>query len=175
MKAKLKRNIIPFLLGALVGVGGLMGFQYLGGADKLSIMQHLQGDSTKVSAAKADSAARIAAAPDSLPSVAVDTSAAAVDSAGMPVDTAGAAGFGMAPVDSTVPTNRLPPQRLAKFFGSMQAKQAAQVLEKMTDGEVQSILAQLSDREAASIMSSLTPDRAAQLSQVVIRGERSLR
>jgi hypothetical protein len=174
MKLNVKRSIVPFLLGALVGVGSLMGFQYLGGAEKLSIMQHLQGDTTKVATAKADSAARVPPPSDSLPAVGLDTTAAPAELAA-PADPGAAASFGVAPADSLAAADRLPPRRLAKFFGSMQSKDAAHVLEKMTDSEVQSILAQLSDREASSIMSAFTPDRAAQLSQVVIRGERSAR
>ena len=77
---RVKRSIVPFLLGALTGVGGLFGYEYVSGTGNLSIMQHLQGDSTAVAAP--DSAAKpagpaadtlAALAVDSMPSVAIDT------------------------------------------------------------------------------------------------------
>ena len=175
-----KRNILPFLLGALVGVGGLMGFQRTGGAERLSILQHLQGDSTAV-AAPADSAAKPPAAPDTLATIGIDTMpAVAIDTTGMPVDSAApkgatSPGVAMAAPAARDTAGRLAPQRLAKLFGSMQAREAARVLEKMTDPEVEQILNSLSDRTAASVLSNLTPERAAQISQVVLSGERSSR
>ena len=175
--SRVKRSIIPFLLGALVGVIGLMGFQYVGGSEKLSIMEHLQGDSAAVPAVKADSTKKSAPAPDTLSTIGIDTMpSVAVDTAGMlAVDSAAAYGTGAAATVQRDTTGRLAPRRLAKFFGSMQAREASRVLEKMTDSEVETILAQLSDRDAASILSNLTPERAAQISQVVISGERSSR
>ena len=175
--SRVKRSIIPFLLGAIVGVGGLMGFQMVSGSEKLSIMEHLQGDSTAVSALTAASPAKTEPAQDTLAKPSVDTMpAVAVDTAGMlAADSAAAYNGGViapAPRDTT---DRLAPRRLAKFFGSMQAREAARVLEKMTDSEVETILTQLSDRAAASILSNLTPERAAQISQVVISGERYTR
>lgn len=172
---RVKRSMIPFVLGALVGVGGLMGFQYVGGSEKLSIMEHLQGDSATVSEPRADSATKVTPAPDTLATIGVDTvPSVAVDTAGMlAADSAAAYGTPVAMPRDTA--GRLPPRRLAKFFGSMQAREASRVLEKMSDLEVETILTQLSDREAASILSNLSPERAAQISQVVISGERSSR
>ena len=172
--ARVKRAFLPFLLGAIAGVGGLTGFEYVSGAGNLSILQHLQGDSAAVAltdsaAAPAPAATDTVSAPpvDSMPAVAIDTTGM------LPQDSAVAFG---APVEAPRDTvNRLAPRRLAKFFGSMQAREAARVLEKMTDPEVETILTQLSDREAASILSNLTPERAAQISQVVISGERNFR
>ena len=175
--SRVKRSIVPFLLGAVVGVMGLMGYQYLGGSEKLSIMQHLQGDSTAAPAA-ADSAAKAAApAPDTLASLGTDTMpSVAIDTAGMlAADSAAAYSTGAIVPSPADTVGRLAPRRLAKFFGSMQAREASRVLEKMTDSEVETILTQLSDRAAASILSNLTPERAAQISQVVISGERSSR
>ena len=171
-----KRNLVPFLLGAITGVGGLMGFQYVEGSEKLSILQHLQGDSTATPAATAaDSAAKPAPAADTAATAAIDTMPpVAIDTASMPAaDSAAAFGVSVPAPRDTV--GRLAPRRLAKFFGSMQAREASRVLEKMTDLEVETVLNQLSDREAASILSNLTPERAAQISQVVISGERSAR
>ena len=173
--ARLKRAFVPYLLGALSGVGGLTGFEYVSGAGNLSIMQHLQGDSATVALADSAAKAAPAPAPDTLATPVADTMpAVAIDTTGMaPQDSAVAFGEPVEPARDTV--NRLPPRRLAKFFGSMQAREAARVLEKMTDPEVETILTQLSDREAASILSNLTPERAAQISQVVISGERNFR
>ena len=172
--ARVKRSIVPFVLGAMVGVGGLMGYEYVSGSGQLSIMQHLAGDSAAVAAA--DSAATASApAPDTLAALVLDSMpSVAIDTMGMAAEDSAAA-YGT-PVEAPRDTvNRLAPRRLAKFFGSMQAREAARVLEKMTDPEVETILTQLSDREAASILSNLTPERAAQISQVVISGERTYR
>lgn len=172
-----KGAILPFLLGGLVTAGGLKGYEYVYGGSGMTLMQNLQGDSTAV--AKADSAASSAASAssDSLPSVLVDTMPVALDSAGTPLrpTAAGAvpAFAGTLATDTLAGGDRLPKRRLAKLFGSMQAREAARVLENMSDGEVEVILAQLGDREAASILSNLTPERAAQISQVVISGVRS--
>ena len=172
---RVKRSIVPFVLGAMTGVGGLMGYGYVSGEGQLSIMEHLQGDSAAVALADSAAKAAPAPAPDTLAALAPDTMpSVAIDTTGMPpADTAVVYGT---PVEAPRDTaNRLAPRRLAKFFGSMQAREAARVLEKMTDPEVETILAQLSDREAASILSNLTPERAAQISQVVISGERNYR
>ncbi len=174
--SRVKRSIVPFLLGVLVGVGGLYGYQLLTGTDELSILQHLQGDSTAApAAAAADSAAKPVPAPDSASTPAIDTvPSVAIDTASMPAADSAAAFDLSAPAPRDT-VGRLAPRRLAKFFGSMQAREASRVLEKMTDFEVETVLNQLSDREAASILSNLTPERAAQISQVVISGERSAR
>ena len=55
----------------------------------------------------------------------------------------------------------------------MQPREAARVLDKMDDFEVQVILNQLSNRNAAAILGSLPPERAAMISRSVIRGDRS--
>ena len=175
-----RKAILPFLLGGLLTAAGLEGYRYTTGAGLPTLMQRLQGDSATV--AKADSAARVvadaSATTDSLPAtLAVDTMPVALDSTGTPL--AATAAGAVPSFTSTLATDtlaggdRLPKRRLAKLFGSMQAREAARVLENMSDGEVEVILAQLGDREAASILSNLTPERAAQISQVVISGVRS--
>ena len=171
--------IVPFLLGGLVAAGGLKGYEYVyGSGGGATLLQQLQGDSATVAAAPAGASATPGTAlPDSLPSMVVDTLPPAVDTAGAPL---AATAAGAVPVygnalstDTLAGGDRLPERRLAKMFGSMQAREAARVLENMSDGEVEVILAQLGDREAASILSNLSPERAAQISQVVISGERS--
>jgi hypothetical protein len=53
----------------------------------------------------------------------------------------------------------------------MQAREAARVLERMSDSDIQVVFNQLADRLAAGILSNLSPERAAQLTQVVLRAE----
>ncbi len=59
----------------------------------------------------------------------------------------------------------LPELRLAKIFGAMQSKDAARVLEQMTDADVRFILALMSDRQAAAILTSFPAARAATITR----------
>jgi hypothetical protein len=59
-------------------------------------------------------------------------------------------------------------QRLAKIFGAMDPRDAAEVLQGLTDDEVSAILVQMSERKVAAILSDFAPDRAASLSRVVL-------
>ena len=59
----------------------------------------------------------------------------------------------------------LPELRLAKIFGAMQAKDAARVLEQMSDTDIRLILALMSDRQAAAILSALPAARAATITR----------
>jgi hypothetical protein len=61
-------------------------------------------------------------------------------------------------------------RRLAKVFTSMDAKQAAKVLEHMADSDVNIILGYVGPRQAASIMSALPPERVAKLSKIALMG-----
>jgi hypothetical protein len=60
--------------------------------------------------------------------------------------------------------------RLASIFRAMKPADAARVLERLENSEIQSILLQMSDRQAANIVSHFQPARAAELSRVLIRG-----
>jgi flagellar motility protein MotE (MotC chaperone) len=60
------------------------------------------------------------------------------------------------------------PKRLAKIFGSMEPEDAANVLEQLDDGEIQSILLHLSSRKAAEILGNFSAERAANLSRSVL-------
>lgn len=61
-------------------------------------------------------------------------------------------------------------RRLANIFSSMDARDAAQVLEQLEDGELASILIHMGTRQAAAILRNIEPDRAASLSRLVISG-----
>ncbi|MDB4878209.1 MAG: hypothetical protein JWM41_4655 [Gemmatimonadetes bacterium] len=63
-------------------------------------------------------------------------------------------------------------KRIAKVFTSMDAKQAAKVLEHMTDTDVQVILGYVGPRQAASIMTALPPERVATLSKLAMQGKK---
>jgi hypothetical protein len=61
-------------------------------------------------------------------------------------------------------------RRLAKVFTSMDAKQAAKVLEHMSDGDVEIILGYVGVKQAAAIMGALPPERVATLSKLAMKG-----
>jgi flagellar motility protein MotE (MotC chaperone) len=93
-------------------------------------------------------------------------SAAAVklaDSAKKDLDTKPAAG----PQAPVVPDTA--ERRVAKVFTSMDATQAAKVLEHMSDGDVQIILGYVGVKQAAAIMAALPPERVATLSKLAMR------
>lgn len=60
-------------------------------------------------------------------------------------------------------------RRLARTFGAMGSKDAARVLEQLSDADIGTVLGYLNERQAAGIMSNFDPERAARL------GERALR
>ncbi len=71
----------------------------------------------------------------------------------------------------TDPAGDLNPEgirRMARIFTAMKPKDAAAVLERMTDAEVQGVMLQMGDRAAAGILSVFDPERAAALSQIVL-------
>ena len=61
-------------------------------------------------------------------------------------------------------------RRIAKVFTAMDAKQAAKVLEHMTDADVQVILGYVGPKQAAAIMVQLPPERAAKLGKAAMLG-----
>jgi flagellar motility protein MotE (MotC chaperone) len=60
-------------------------------------------------------------------------------------------------------------RRVSKVFTSMDPKQAAKVLEHMSDGDVQIILGYVGVKQAAAIMAALPPERVATLSKLAMR------
>lgn len=76
-----------------------------------------------------------------------------------------------AELGGTDPDGDLNPEgirRMARIFTAMKPKDAAAVLERMTDTEVQGVMLQMGDRAAAGILSVFDPERAAALSQIVL-------
>jgi len=63
--------------------------------------------------------------------------------------------------------------RLGKIFTAMQPREAARVLEQMSDHDVGVILGMVTDRQAAAILSNLPPERAAGISRDALRSRRS--
>ena len=92
---------------------------------------------------------------------------AAVSQAGAPQPPPGPAQ--KAPTDTVVQASE---RRIAKVFTAMDAKQAAKVLERMTDNDVGVILGYVGPRQAASIMSALPPERVATLSKLAMQGKK---
>ena|SRR5579884_82768 len=70
------------------------------------------------------------------------------------------------PADTTQQASE---RRIAKVFTSMDAKQAAKVLEHMSDGDVQIILGYVGVKAAAQIMAELPPERVANLSKLAMQ------
>jgi hypothetical protein len=74
---------------------------------------------------------------------------------------------GRAITDSIVDASE---RRIAKVFTAMDAKQAAKVLEHMTDSDVQVILGYVGPKQAAAIMVAMPPERAAKLGKAAMLG-----
>lgn len=60
---------------------------------------------------------------------------------------------------------------LAKVFASMQAPNAAHILQQMDDSDVQLILASLSPKQQAAILGQFPAQRAATIARATLRGE----
>ena len=75
-----------------------------------------------------------------------------------------------APTPQSDSAAKEPERRLAKVFTSMDAKQAAKVLDHMSDGDVQVILGYVGTRQAAAILAELPPERVAAISKQTIQG-----
>jgi hypothetical protein len=184
-----KKLLIPFIVGLAIGLGGTtVAVGYLGGESKSlnealaeatgegeahdSLAVATEGEAHPDSAAAAEGhEGESHEVPDSTVHLAstevLDLSDPAVPPA------ASVAATEDAVQTTTAGEPAMEPARLAKVFASMQAREAARVLEHLDDGEVQIILGQLGNREAAAVLSNLTPERAAVISRAIIRGERS--
>lgn len=62
-------------------------------------------------------------------------------------------------------------RRVARVFASMDAKHAAQVLERMSDADVRVILSHVGANQAGQIMAAMPPEKAAGLSKLALSGE----
>lgn len=74
------------------------------------------------------------------------------------------------PANNAVKADTASQRHLAKLFASMQPKEAAQVLQRMADSDVQVILGYVGTRQAAAILAALPPDRVAAMSKIAMRG-----
>jgi hypothetical protein len=61
-------------------------------------------------------------------------------------------------------------RRLARTFGAMSAKDAARVMEQMSDADINTLLGHLNERQAAGILANISPERAARLGERTLRG-----
>ncbi len=186
----MKKMIVPVVIGLVIGLGGSMAARMLFAKEPASLEETLAAaigeeavDSTSLLdteaappvMASADSTAPAdAAEPLHGPAVAETTHVSGHPSGSAPFAGGGAAAPSN-PTSADLPEGALTSAGLAKLFASMQARDAAKVLEKMEDYEVQVILGALGNREAAAILSSLPPERAAGISRAVILGERGVR
>lgn len=60
-------------------------------------------------------------------------------------------------------------RRLAKIFGAMQPKEAARVLDQMSDGDIRVIVGLLTEKQAAAVLSALSPQHAAAVARLTAR------
>lgn len=74
------------------------------------------------------------------------------------------------PVSDSTSPDTASQHHLAKLFASMQPKEAAQVLQRLGDDDVQIILGYVGTRQAAAILAELPPDRVAAFSKLAMRG-----
>ena len=63
-------------------------------------------------------------------------------------------------------------KKMSKVFSAMKAEDAANILEKLSDEEIEAILLQMSERTAAPILEAFDPARAAALSRLVLNSGR---
>ncbi len=186
----MKKMIVPIAIGLVVGLGGSVAAGMILGKEPSSLEQGLEeamagegGDSAAAHETHADSA--MVAHPDSAMPMLSDSVSVALAVAesthvtGHPGALALAANASAVAVtaqgtnsEAGLPDGALTSAELAKLFASMQARDAARVLEQMDDFEVQVILGALANREAAAILSNLSPERAAVISRAIIRSER---
>jgi hypothetical protein len=114
-----------------------------------------RADSTK---SAVDTAVAASGLPVKAPSDTTPVSAATAASKTAPKATAATA-----TVDTVTEASE---RRLAKVFSSMDVKQAAKVLEHMTDNDVKVILGYVGVKQAAAILAALPPERGAALSKL---------
>jgi Mg/Co/Ni transporter MgtE len=139
-------------------------------------------DSARADSARTDSGKRVADSTRAGPDTAIAASApivtapsdtarvVAVDSAKQKPAVAAAAAVAAPATNQSDTTAEASERRIAKVFTSMDAKQAAKVLEHMSDGDVQIILGYVGVKQAAQIMSALPPERVATLSKLSMAG-----
>jgi hypothetical protein len=127
------------------------------------------GDSAHRAAVSPDSARPAASAPPAASAAKPIAPPRAVVQAGVPESAVAAA---IAAANAPDTAREASQRRIAKVFTSMDAKQAAKVLEHMTDNDVQVILGYVGPRQAASIMTELPPERVATLSKLAMQGKK---
>jgi hypothetical protein len=71
---------------------------------------------------------------------------------------------------ASAPAPAITPDKIAKIFAAMPARDAARVMVQLDDSEVQSLLGALSGKQAAAILQALPPERAAAISKAALRG-----
>ena len=139
---------------------------------------HVGSDSTQTDSTRKNSAegavkqagepARAAAPLTAADSAARDSSARLAAAAHGPEPTVASGGSKPA-ARPGAPGDTASERRIAKVFTSMDAKQAAKVLEHMADSDVEIILGYVGPRQAASIMAELPPERVATLSKMAMQ------
>jgi hypothetical protein len=187
------KPVVAFVIAFVVGTGATTGAKV---AMTKQAPARAEGDSTKAhkdstqtdtalvasgheGAVPGDSAHRAAVSPDSAkPAVApaVAAGAKAPGAAAAPVVQAGvpesAVNAAIAAANAADTLRDASQRRIAKVFTSMDAKQAAKVLEHMTDNDVQIILGYVGPRPAAAILAELPPERSATLSKLALQGKK---
>ena len=127
-------------------------------------------DSTEEGVRQAGEPARAARSPGAAESATPDSSVKLAAAAHGPEPTVVSGGSKGAP-KSGAPGDTASERRIAKVFTSMDAKQAAKVLEHMADSDVEIILGYVGPRQAASILAALPPERVATLSKIAMQGK----
>jgi flagellar export protein FliJ len=184
----MKRIVIGSLVGLLIGGLGATAGIIFAGADGLPLVPvaSVVGDSLTAApfdstAAHPDSlvSARDTVLPDSVTRHALQeaTRADSLDLVMAAARDSAEATVKDAPLETQAkpaPEPGLDPDRLARLLATMPARDAARVLEKMDDAEIQTILTLLRDRQAAAILGNLPPQRVASIGQSVLRTDRSV-
>ena len=130
------------------------------------------GDSARRPAAPIDSLKPPADAKPSAPGATPSAPAAKPAAAPGPSVPESAVAAAIAAANAPDTAREASQRRISKVFTSMDPKQAAKVLEHMTDNDVQIILGYVGPRPAAAIMAELPPERVAILSKLAMQGKK---
>jgi hypothetical protein len=126
-------------------------------------------DTARRAAVPLDSTAQASAAQPNAPAAAPAAAPAHAPGPSVPESAVAAA---IAAANAPDTAREASQKRIAKVFTSMDAKQAAKVLEHMSDNDVEIILGYVGPRPAAAIMAELPPERVALLSKLAMQGKK---
>jgi hypothetical protein len=181
----MQRLLLPFAVGFLAALAATMSFSVLA-AGRAAAVQFPPADSSSVQAAEAeDEMSRVSSGSADVVSsytpvgresssepaeASARGSSAAAASRAAPTRLTSDQGAGAALTIRRDSAGMVIERRLARTFGAMNAKDAARVMEQMSDADINTLLGHLNERQAAGILANISPERAARLGERTLRG-----